>query len=49
MNLIDLTKTDLDALRSTESTATNEDFNSTSQEYVDASFELLEEGIDFNI
>ncbi len=38
---------DLDALRSTESTATNEDFNSTSQEYVDASFELLEEGIDF--
>lgn len=40
-------QTDLDALRSTESTATNEDFNSTSQEYVDASFELLEEGIDF--
>ncbi len=37
----------LDALRSTESTATNDDFDATSQEYVDASFELLEEGIDF--
>lgn len=41
-------ESDLDALRSTESTATNEDFNASSQEYVDASFELLEEGIDFD-
>lgn len=37
----------LDSLRLTNSGATNEDFGAASQEYVDASFELLEEGVDY--
>lgn len=34
-------------LRASDSGATNEDFGATSQEYVDAPFELLEEGTDY--
>lgn len=37
----------LESLRPTESTATNEDFGASSQEYVDSIFELLEEGVDY--
>lgn len=37
----------LDSLRPVESSATNEDFGVNSQEYVDATFELLEEGVDY--
>ncbi len=37
----------LETLRPTNSGATNDDFGVTSQEYVDASFELLEEGVDY--
>ncbi len=37
----------LDSLRASNSNATNDDFNAGAQEYVDAPFELLEEGIDY--
>lgn len=37
----------LDTLRASDSGVTNEDFGATSQEYVDAPFELLEEGVDY--
>jgi cell surface protein SprA len=37
----------LNELRATNSNATNEDFGATAQEYVDAPFELLQEGIDY--
>lgn len=37
----------LEELRPTDSNATNEDFGVNSQEYVDAIFELLEEGVDY--
>tara|TARA_Y100001935_G_scaffold255672_1_gene271283 strand:- start:91519 stop:98805 length:7287 start_codon:yes stop_codon:yes gene_type:complete len=37
----------LNEKRPTNSSATNEDFNATAQEYVDASFELLQEGVDY--
>ncbi len=39
--------TRLDELRPTDSNATNDDFEAGSQEYVDAIFELLEEGVDY--
>lgn len=38
---------ELNSLRPTESAATNQDFGASSQEYVDAVFELLQEGIDY--
>ena len=34
-------------MRATNSNATNDDFGATAQEYVDAPFELLQEGIDY--
>lgn len=37
----------LNELRATNSNATNDDFGATAQEYVDAPFELLQEGIDY--
>lgn len=39
----------LEELRPTDSNATNEDFGATSQEYIDAIFELLVEGVDYTV